>query len=208
MVPTQTCLTTCWCCQDDVDESEDEVTDEALSAAAAAAEVAAAVAATLATTTAAEVSAMASSMAADEAASEVGVGAMAAEERRAESAGAGKRKRQAVLAACAGVEIIDVEDEAAAGASSQADAPSWAVAPSWAPSRARAGVQCCRVWGNPQLSAWLVRSCAFCAALTPWLTARTPPFWQSVLGLAVSLVSRSCVLCVRSRCPKPMRAEG
>ena len=53
---------------------------------------------------------------------------------------------------------------------------------------------------GPQLC---VLRCPYPMAYSP-----DPPFWQSVLGLAVSLVSRSCVSCVRSLCPKPMRAEG
>ena len=60
------------------------------------------------------------------------------------------------------------------------------------------------MWGNPQLSAWLVRSCAFCAALTPWLTARTPPFGNpssdSRFRWCRAVACRVCVLSAPSPC--------
>ena len=63
---------------------------------------------------------------------EEGAGATAVDERRAEPAGAGKSKRQAVLATRFNVEIIDVDADG--GAPSRADAV--------APFRVRAGTQC------------------------------------------------------------------
>ena len=142
--------------------SSDEETDEAMVAAAAAAE-AAATAAITATATAAAASAAAGAPVAGEAvgAAERGVGMEAAgatsvDERRATPAGAGKRKRQAVAAACGND-----------GASSRASVG--------APLRARAGVQCegqcaggqrCGVWSiGSSAPAWVsapLRSGARC----------------------------------------------
>ena len=112
--------------------------DEAIAAAAAAAEAEATAAVMAATTTTAAASAAAGATAgagdgavAGKATGEAGAGddagELAMDERRAEPAGAGKRKRQAVLATRVDVDVAG-------------GAPSWADVD--APSRARAGTQC------------------------------------------------------------------
>ena len=142
-------------------EAEPAYADEAIATAAAAAEAIAA-ATTTATTTAAAASAAAGApavgggAAAGKVMGEVGDGEMAMD-GRAEPVAAGKRKRQAVLAARAGGASIDIDEDADVGASLRAQAP----------SRARVGKQCAgRCAGGRQCGVWSVGSSA-----PAWLSA-------------------------------------